>query len=357
MAESPSSALPGGVQWLPALGGALLLRAEIGRGDPPALVLQSRGGEHRIESGPQTRFNRSADFLVPAGLRWAVAVLVWPDGTRAVLPGPPAGRAEVIDLASRRPAPAPSEPATESGPVPLSWTAPPAGAPTDAQAPAREVERTPDARASVLTAESQLTALRVELRRAREEITELRTALETERIARAAAESVLGSLVPPGPLTELATEQAAHAAAAAPSRPTEEADRLVAALEAAASSLRATIPAPLESKPAEATPFSRLIAAAASASITNPPAPDTASPPEAAAAPGLAAPFVDAPAPFAPGLVAPPINVPPAPGVPAPFVDPPAPGLAAPTGGVPPAQGLAAPPALVASEEGGVRVL
>ncbi len=103
MAESPSSALPGGVQWLPAIGGAHLLRAEVGRGEPPTLVLQSaRGEEHRITAGPQTRFNRSADFLIPAGLRWAVAVLVWQDGTRAVLPDPPAGRAEVIDLASRR---------------------------------------------------------------------------------------------------------------------------------------------------------------------------------------------------------------------------------------------------------------
>ena len=126
MAESPSSALPGGVQWLPAIGGAHLLRAEVGRGEPPTLVLQSaRGEEHRITAGPQTRFNRSADFLIPAGLRWAVAVLVWQDGTRAVLPDPPAGRAEVIDLASRRvPPPAPPDPAPDT-PAPLPWTAPP----------------------------------------------------------------------------------------------------------------------------------------------------------------------------------------------------------------------------------------
>ena len=126
MAESPSSALPGGVQWLPAIGGAHLLRAEVGRGEPPTLVLQSaRGEEHRITAGPQTRFNRSADFLIPAGLRWAVAVLVWQDGTRAVLPDPPAGRAEVIDLASRRvPPPAPPDPAPDI-PAPLPWTAPP----------------------------------------------------------------------------------------------------------------------------------------------------------------------------------------------------------------------------------------
>ncbi|MDA0174826.1 hypothetical protein OJ998_37345, partial [Solirubrobacter taibaiensis] len=126
MAESPSSALPGGVQWLPAIGGAHLLRAEVGRGEPPTLVLQSAGGgEHRITAGPQTRFNRSADFLIPAGLRWAVAVLVWQDGTRAVLPDPPAGRAEVIDLASRRvPPPAPPDPTPDTT-APLPWTASP----------------------------------------------------------------------------------------------------------------------------------------------------------------------------------------------------------------------------------------
>ncbi len=298
MAESPSPALPGGVQWLPAMGGAHVLRVEFGRGEPPALVLQSaRTGEHRIEPGPRARFNRTADFLVPAGLSWTVAVLVWEDGARVTLPGPPDGRAEVkvIDLASRRPAVAPPPPAQPAGPEPLPWTAPPTDEPTDAAAAvdgfevsgaaeaishARDTERATGeavqsilagaradlqaeraARASdrsVLTAEAQLADLRAELERARAEITELRSALETERIARTAAESALGSPVPPGALTELASRQAAHAAATAPVRPTEEADRLVAALEAAASSLRATIPAPAD---VTASPVSRLIAA------------------------------------------------------------------------------------------------
>ncbi len=346
MAESPSSALPGGVQWLPAIGGAHLLRAEVGRGEPPTLVLQSaRGEEHRITAGPQTRFNRSADFLIPAGLRWAVAVLVWQDGTRAVLPDPPAGRAEVIDLASRRvPPPAPPDPAPDI-PAPLPWTAPPwdgvrcgaveavappstAAAPSPAAAApssprlaahsldvsgqvgvetaipasraaraevsgtalaaggyqaaradlkadlsravealshAHETEQVADsavkaivsgaesdlqaeraARAadlSVLGAQSQLIALRAELDRARTEITQLRTALESERLARVAAEAALGSPVPPGDLTELASQQT-EVAASAPRRSPEEADRLVAALEAAANSLRATVPSP-----------------------------------------------------------------------------------------------------------------
>ena len=336
MAESPSSALPGGVQWLPAIGGAHLLRAEVGRGEPPTLVLQSaRGEEHRITAGPQTRFNRSADFLIPAGLRWAVAVLVWQDGTRAVLPDPPAGRAEVIDLASRRvPPPAPPDPAPDI-PAPLPWTAPPweaesaalpatdtsrlagrrwaspsAGTATpsdqasvetaipasraaravsgtalaaggyqtaradlkadlsravEALSHAHETEQVADsavkaivsgaesdlqaeraARAadlSVLGAQSQLIALRAELDRARTEITQLRTALESERLARVAAEAALGSPVPPGDLTELASQQT-EVAASAPRRSPEEADRLVAALEAAANSLRATVPSP-----------------------------------------------------------------------------------------------------------------
>lgn len=262
------------MQWLPAIGGALLLRAEVGRGDPPTLVLQSaRGDEHRIEPGPQTRFNRTADFLVPAGLRWAVAVLVWPDGTRAVLPGPPDGRAEVIDLASRRPAP--PEPEKPIGPEPLPWTAPPTDD-VDAIAQAGETEGTAGeavpgepADLSVLGAEAQLSALRAELARARQEITELRTALETERVARATAEAALGSPVPPGDLTELAQQQAEHAAATAPSRPAEESDRLVAALEAAASSLRATIPLRGDFKPATPAPTARLIAAAASAALAN----------------------------------------------------------------------------------------
>ena len=62
MAESPSSALPGGVEWLPALGGARLLRAEV-RGEPPALILTPRtGAEHRIEPGPEARFDATTTY-------------------------------------------------------------------------------------------------------------------------------------------------------------------------------------------------------------------------------------------------------------------------------------------------------
>ena len=131
MAESPSSTLPGGVEWLPALGGAHLLRAEVGRGDPPVLILQSESGkEHRIEPGPEARFSRSTDFLVPAGLRWSVAALQWPDGTRTVLPTLPAERAEVIPLPQRRASP---PPAPKPVPLqPLPWTAPPWGDASDA---------------------------------------------------------------------------------------------------------------------------------------------------------------------------------------------------------------------------------
>src|SRR4051794_26441264 len=115
------------------MGGAHVLRVEFGHGEPPTLILVSaREGEQRIERGPRTRFHRSADFLVPAGLRWSVAVLVWPDGTRVTLPGPPDGRAEVIDLASRRPALVAPEPvAKPTDPAPLPWTAPPVDAPAE----------------------------------------------------------------------------------------------------------------------------------------------------------------------------------------------------------------------------------
>src|SRR4051794_17627096 len=99
VAEAPSSPLPGGVEWLPPLGGARALRAEGGRGEPPVLILESAAGaEHRIEPGAEARFSRSTDFLVPAGLHWSVARLQWPDGTRAVLRQPAEERAEVIPL-------------------------------------------------------------------------------------------------------------------------------------------------------------------------------------------------------------------------------------------------------------------
>ena len=85
MAESSSSALPGGVEWLPTLGGAHLLRADV-RGAPPVLVLHStQGDEQRIEPGPQARFDGTTTYMVPAGIMWSRASLAWPDGTRAVL--------------------------------------------------------------------------------------------------------------------------------------------------------------------------------------------------------------------------------------------------------------------------------
>jgi hypothetical protein len=334
---------------LPAIGGALLLRAEVGRGDPPVLILQSaRGEEHRIEPGPQTRFNRSADFLVPAGLRWAVAALVWPHGARAVLPGPPDGRGEVIDLASRRPAPAPPEKAA-GGPAPLPWTAPPFEEGADAAAvEASEAEPTsgetvnaipPGVRSelSVLEAVAQLTAVREELARARDEITHLRTALETERIARVSAEAALGVPVPPGDLTELAIAQATHAAATAPRRPSADSDRLVAALEAAASSLRASTPPPGDAKPITT---SRLVAAAAALASAAPTTngdvavEDTsalgssgpAAPLDGATAAALEA--GAAPAPVASGLAASPLSSATAPAVPTSTLD----GTSAPDG-------------------------
>src|SRR3954451_9401180 len=124
VAESPSSVLPGGVEWLPALGGAHLLRAEVGRGDPPVLILQSAiGAEHRIEPGPETRFSRSTDYLVPAGLRWSTACLHWPDGSRTMLPNPPGERADVILLPTRRPEREVAEPERRSRqPEPFHWT-------------------------------------------------------------------------------------------------------------------------------------------------------------------------------------------------------------------------------------------
>src|ERR1700754_5143371 len=119
MAESPSSALPGGVEWLSALGGARLLRAEVGPGEAPALVLKTvTGGEHRIEPGPSARFSRSTDYLVPAEVDWTAAWLQWPDGTRAVMPRPEGRRADIIRLPTVRPAeppppgPQPQPPAT-----------------------------------------------------------------------------------------------------------------------------------------------------------------------------------------------------------------------------------------------------
>lgn len=116
MAESSSSALPGGVEWLPTLGGAHLLRAEV-RGEPPVLVLHTtEGEEHRIDAGPQARYDGTTTYMVPAGLAFSRAALMWPDGTRAVLPM----QADVVKLPRR-------EPVAQSlpRPEPLPWMAPP----------------------------------------------------------------------------------------------------------------------------------------------------------------------------------------------------------------------------------------
>ena len=124
MAESSSSALPGGVEWLPTLGGAHLLRAEV-RGEPPVLVLHTtEGEEHRVEPGPQARYDGSTTYMVPAGLAWSRASLMWPDGTRAVLPM----QADVIKLPRR-------EPVSRSlpRPEPLPWMAPPWAGATDTE--------------------------------------------------------------------------------------------------------------------------------------------------------------------------------------------------------------------------------
>jgi hypothetical protein len=99
MAESPSSALPGGVEWLPARGGDRLLRAHVGSGEPAALILRTTdGSEHHIQARPGTRFSPYTEFLVPAGLSWATAWLQWPDGSRATIPTPSSSRAEIIEL-------------------------------------------------------------------------------------------------------------------------------------------------------------------------------------------------------------------------------------------------------------------
>ena len=133
MAESSSSALPGGVEWLPTLGGAHLLRAEV-RGAPPVLVLHTtEGEEQRIEPGPQARFDGTTTYMVPAGTTWSRASLAWPDGTRAVLPT----QAAVIALPRRR-----VEKALPR-PEPLPWTAPPWTGASDTEVAATAATRRP----------------------------------------------------------------------------------------------------------------------------------------------------------------------------------------------------------------------
>ena len=81
MAESPFPALPGGVQWLPAIGGAHLLRAEVGRFD-------------RFRSGKQlARFCGLSPRNASSGQRQADAGLI-KAGNRQL-------RAVVIEAAHR----------------------------------------------------------------------------------------------------------------------------------------------------------------------------------------------------------------------------------------------------------------
>jgi hypothetical protein len=109
MAEFPSSALPGGVEWLSTLGGARLLRIPAGPGDAPALILRTGDGEeHRIEPGPEARFSRHIGYLVPSGMTWSVGLLLWPPGATHAARGdhraapPPAGRANAAPRDRRR---------------------------------------------------------------------------------------------------------------------------------------------------------------------------------------------------------------------------------------------------------------
>ncbi|HET6547946.1 MAG TPA: hypothetical protein VFG79_05805 [Solirubrobacter sp.] len=156
MAESPSSASRAETEWLPALGGARLLRLAWPGGEPGTLILRTAAGtEHRLEAGTRARFGRHIEYVVPAGLSWLAAFLEWPDGTRAAVPAPPprapeahAGgaverglrrlgaphRAEVIELRARRPSPgAPSSPSVperrDPRPAPPAPESPPSTLP------------------------------------------------------------------------------------------------------------------------------------------------------------------------------------------------------------------------------------
>jgi hypothetical protein len=268
MAESSASAVPGSpaepaiefAEWLPALGGSRLLRVHghAPPADPPALVLDTPGGEQRIEPRAQPRFTRAhewrASFLIPAELvrtGWTATTLEWPNGTRLPLPDPPAdARAEVIapsvleTLRTRRFTPTPdlaSPPDLETPPAPASAApdleTPPAVAarssPDESAAPAppEAVTRPPDGAmspspraaagragswtalpeafsGSVFEAQAVWTARRAELER------ELNRAAEA--IARAQAgerearESVLAALS--GARAELRAVRAARAA-------------------------------------------------------------------------------------------------------------------------------------------------
>ncbi len=99
MAKSSSSTVPGDVEWLPGPGGSRVLRIHPASPEPPALMLRSADGtEVRVEArpGPDTEYD------IPSELDWSTAWLQWPDGTRATVPAPHGGHAQVIELRPRR---------------------------------------------------------------------------------------------------------------------------------------------------------------------------------------------------------------------------------------------------------------
>ena len=233
MAESSSSVMPGDIEWLPGSGGMRLLRIHPPSPEPPVLILRGAdGAETRFHAGrgPHT------EYEIPGSLDWEAAWLAWPDGSRAAIPAPHGGAAQVIELRPRRfrpssssssevPVPAPRgfvrvpaylprRPERRSGPV---WTTLPqlggAVASSDWQerhedvarelaqasaaiARAREGERL--AREAVLTA---LTAARADLRAARaardadaSAFVALSGELEAERAAHAVTRGSIGTL-------------------------------------------------------------------------------------------------------------------------------------------------------------------
>src|SRR5687768_12454643 len=106
MAESSSSVMPGDVEWLPGSGGMRLLRIHPPSPEPPVLILRGAdGAETRFHAGrgPHT------EYEIPGSLDWEAAWLAWPDGSRAAIPAPHGGAAQVIELRPRRFRPSSSE--------------------------------------------------------------------------------------------------------------------------------------------------------------------------------------------------------------------------------------------------------
>ena len=98
----------------PRRGAPAARRARPGRpagADPPVRL----GAEHRVEPGPEARFSRSTDYLVPAGLRWSAAALCGPTAPAPSSRRPPGERGELIALPTRR---APTRTAAGAGPRP-----------------------------------------------------------------------------------------------------------------------------------------------------------------------------------------------------------------------------------------------